>query len=119
MENKKKVLVVVLANTETHEGKGRVTNALMMVRELQEANHEVKLLFDGAGVESFAEMKDEDNEFHDMYKKVEHNVAGGCSFCAQAFGVSDDLDDDDLLSEYHEHQSFAKYVKDGYQIVNF
>lgn len=44
-----KVAIVVLAGTETHEGLGRVVNALEAAKELKEGNDEVRIIFDGAG----------------------------------------------------------------------
>jgi hypothetical protein len=39
-----KVAIVVLAGTETHEGLGRVVNALEAVKEFKEARDDVKLI---------------------------------------------------------------------------
>ena len=44
-----KVALVVLADNETHEGLGRVVNAMMAARELQEGGDHVRLVFDGGG----------------------------------------------------------------------
>jgi hypothetical protein len=44
-----KAAIVLLADTETKEGLGRMSNALTSVREFKEENQEVTLIFDGAG----------------------------------------------------------------------
>lgn len=115
----KKVLIVILSNTKTHESKGRLANGLMMAKEMKEKGHTPKIIFDGAGVQSFAKIKHEDNDFHSLYSELKDVIVGGCSFCANAFGVKDELDESDLISEYHDHQSFVRYLEADYQIVNF
>lgn len=50
-----KAAIVVLADTETHEGLGRVVNALEAVKEFQDAGEDVQLIFDGAGTKPSAE----------------------------------------------------------------
>ena len=44
-----KAAIVVLADTETKEGLGRVANALTSAKEFKEEDHEVTVIFDGAG----------------------------------------------------------------------
>ena len=44
-----KVAIVVLADTDTHEGLGRVVNAMEAVKEFKDAHDDVQLIFDGAG----------------------------------------------------------------------
>jgi hypothetical protein len=47
--NRLKIAIVVLADTDTYEGLGRVVNALEAVKECRDAEDEVRLIFDGAG----------------------------------------------------------------------
>lgn len=44
-----KVAIVILADTDTHEGLGRVVNALEAVKEFKDGHDDVQLIFDGAG----------------------------------------------------------------------
>lgn len=48
-----KVAIVVLADTDTHEGLGRVVNALEAVKEFKDGHDDVQLIFDGAGPSGF------------------------------------------------------------------
>lgn len=44
-----KALVLVLADTDSHENLGRVVNALQLAREFKTSGDEVVVIFDGAG----------------------------------------------------------------------
>ena len=41
--------IILLADTETHEGMGRMANALTTVKEFKEAGDDAVVVFDGAG----------------------------------------------------------------------
>lgn len=62
-----KVAVLVLAGTETHEGLGRLVNALMLAQELKGAGDEVRLVFDGAGTEGLAALADPSHKAHALF----------------------------------------------------
>ena len=114
-----KILIVVLAGKETHEGMGRLSNALVMAKELHEAHHTVKIIFDGAGTEWLPEITKEDSHFYKIYSEVEDLIVGACDFCANAFKVKEEIKDVKLLPEFMGHPSFKKYIEEGYQIINF
>ncbi len=44
-----KAAIILLADTETSEGMGRMANALTTVKEFQDAGDDAVLIFDGAG----------------------------------------------------------------------
>jgi len=44
-----KAAIVILADTESKEGLGRVANTLTAAKEFREEDHEVTIVFDGAG----------------------------------------------------------------------
>ena len=116
-----KVAIVVLAGTETHEGLGRIVNALLVAKELQENGDDVKLLFDGAGTEGLAAVAKPDHKAHSLYQAVQAIVIGACSYCASAFGVRETLQDlgIPLLEDYAQHPSLRSYLAEGYQLVTF
>ncbi len=116
-----KVAIVILADIETHEASGRVTNALTTAKELQENQDEVKLIFDGASARWIPELEDENHKMHPLYKSVKSNVAGVCKFCAKAFGVINEIRKTDvlLLDDFEQHPSLRKYIANGYQIITF
>lgn len=114
-----KILVVILAGRETHEGMGRLSNALVMAKELYEAGHTVKIIFDGAGTEWLPEITKENSHFYKFYNELNDLIVGVCDFCAGAFKVKEQIKSVKLLPEYMGHPSFKKYVEEGYQIINF
>lgn len=84
-----KVAIVVLADTETHEGLGRVVNALEAVKEFKDGHDDVQLIFDGAGAKWIPELEKGDHKLHGLYAAVKDRIGGVCEFCAGAFEVKD------------------------------
>ncbi|MDY6780919.1 MAG: DsrE family protein [Halobacteria archaeon] len=116
-----KAAIVVLADTETHGDMGRVTNALEAAKEFKENGDDVKVIFDGAGTKWIGELADEEHDLHGLYREVESEVSGVCSFCADAFGVSDEAEENDVdaLDEFEGHPSIRSLVDEGYEVITF
>lgn len=116
-----KVAIVILAGTETHEGLGRLVNALETAKEMKEAGDELRVVFDGAGTEGLATLSDPAHRRHGLYLAVREHVSGACSFCANAFHVREKLEQAQvtLLSEYDDHPSIRRLLADGYQVLTF
>lgn len=116
-----KVAIVVLAGTETHEGLGRVVNAMEAVKELKEGGDDVRLIFDGAGTAWVPELERKEHKAHRLYAAVADRVAGVCAYCAGAFGVKEAVAalKVPLAGEYDGHPSLRRLVHDGYQVITF
>jgi len=116
-----KTAIFVLADVGTHDGLGRVVNALEATKQFKEANDEVKLYFDGAGTKWIAELNKPDHIAHGLFESVSDKVEGACQFCANAFGAGDSVKqcNVELLDEYDEHVSVRELVSRGYLIMNF
>ena len=116
-----KAAIVVLADTETKEGLGRVANALTSVREFKEEDHDVTLIFDGAGTKWIGELSDPDHKYNGHFESVKGEIQGACAYCARAFGVKDEVEQSnvELLGEFEGHPSLAKLVSQGYQVITF
>ncbi|MBI2575476.1 DsrE family protein [Candidatus Woesearchaeota archaeon] len=119
MKKENKTLIIILAGKETHEGMGRLANALVMAKELHEAGHTVKIVFDGAGTEWVPEITKEGSHFYKIYNELQDLVVGACDFCASAFKAKENIKDVKLLSEVMGHPSFKGYVEEGYMMVTF
>lgn len=121
MTTKLKAAIVVLADTETHEGMGRVANALEAVKEFKQHGDDVKLIFDGAGVKWAVALSNPDHKLSGLYRQVSDKVAGICQYCAGAFEVTDAAIECKLklLSEFDGHPSFRDLLAEGYQIITF
>lgn len=116
-----KVAIVVLAEKGSHEGLGRVVNAMEFAKELHEKGDDVKLVFDGAGVTFIPELEKDDHDAHPLYEGVKPVIEGACKFCSKSFGVINDVQKTNvnLLDDYDDHPSLRSYVTDGYQVVTF
>ncbi len=116
-----KAAIVVLADTETKEGLGRVANALTSAKEFKEEDHEVTVVFDGAGTRWIGELSDPDHKYHGHFESVKGDVKGACAYCARAFGVKDEVQESgvELLGEFEGHPRLAKLVSQGYQVITF
>ena len=92
-----KAAIVVPADTETdtetHDGMGRVANALEAVKEFKQHGDEIKLIFDGTGVKWAAALASHDHKLHDVYQQVSDKVSGICRHCAGASGVMEEAAD--------------------------
>jgi hypothetical protein len=116
-----KVAIIILAGTESHEGLGRLVNALETAKEMKEAGDDLRVVFDGAGTEGLATVSDPQHRRHALYLAVQDQISGACSFCANAFKVRDTLAQAQvpLLSEYDDHPSIRRLLADGYQVLTF
>lgn len=116
-----RVSIVVLADTDTHEGLGRIANAMEAVKEFKEHGDDVRLIFDGAGVKWPSELASPDHKLHRLYEKVSDKIAGACDYCSEAFGVKTQLAQSNikLISEFERHPSFRSLIAQGYQVITF
>ena len=114
-----KVAIIVLADTDTHEGLGRAVNALQAVKEFKDAHDDVQLIFDGAGPKWIPEFAKPDHMAHGLYAAVKDRISGACEFCAGAFGVKEAVVSCGvtLAGEHDGHPSFKKLVSQGYQVM--
>lgn len=112
---------MVLADNETHEGLGRVVNAMVATRELQDAGDDVRLIFDGGGTTWPGELSNDEHTAHGLWESVHESVYGACSYCADAFEATQDVANAEvkLLDEYKRHPSIRTLLDDGYQILTF
>lgn len=116
-----KVAIIVQADTETHEGLGRVVNALEAVKEFKDGHDDVQLIFDGAGAKWIPELGKPDHKLHGLYAAVKDRIGGVCEFCAGAFGVKDAVVacGVKLAGEFEGHRASKKLLSQGYQVITF
>ena len=100
-----KVALVVLADDETHEGLGRVVNAMVAAKEMVDAG----------------ELARDDHQAHQLWESIHDAVHGACSFCADAFEATDGVKEAGvtLLDEYKRHPSFRTLLAEGYHVITF
>ncbi len=116
-----KMAVFVLADIESHGDMGRLVNALVAVKEAKDAGDTVALVFDGAGTRWPGVLIDPGHPVHPLYDAVRDQVTGACRFCADAFGVEEEVGRAglSLLDQYDHHPSLRSYLADNYHVVTF
>jgi hypothetical protein len=115
-----KAAIMVLAGTDSHADLGRVTNALQVAAEFDEAGDDVVVIFDGAGTQWIPELEDDDHSLHAVYRSLLEDVRV-CDFCADAFHVGEEVDNSDAsrAAEFRGHPSVRSLVYDGYELITF
>lgn len=116
-----KAALVVFAGTEGREGVGRVANALVTAKEFKESGDEVTIVFDGAGTTWIGTLAEPSHRYHEAFEEVRDRVAGACSYCADRYGMTEQVKQAGipLLDEYEQHPSIRRLLADGYQVVTF
>jgi hypothetical protein len=116
-----KTAIVILADTESNEGLGRMVNALTVAKEFKEEDHDVTVIFDGAGTKWVGELSDPEHKYNKHFESVKDEVEGACAYCARAFGVKEEVQESgvELMGEFEGHPSLANLVSEGYQVITF
>jgi hypothetical protein len=116
-----KVAIFVLADVGTHEGLGRVVNALEAVKQFKEAKDDVRLYFDGTGPKWIHELSKKDHIDYGLFESVKDKLEGACLFCATAFGAKGAVQECkvQLIDEKDQHIDVRNLVASGFQIMNF
>ena len=115
------VAILVLADTQTHADLGRVVNAMMTAKELNEAGDDVQVIFDGAGTQWLGELASPEHKAHKLFEQVRDVVSGACGYCARAFDAEEGVSRADVkvLEEYHDHPSIRGLLASGHQVITF
>ena len=121
-EPKGKYAIVLQAGNETNEGMARAVHALLYATELVEKGYPVVLIFDGAGTGWANELRKPENPLHPHYAKLKKLgiVEEICDYCAESFGVKDNLPEQQkklLVGDYEGHPSLVKWIERGYRVI--
>ena len=116
-----KIGVVVFADTESHADLGKVVNALLLIREADEAGDDVRLIFDGAGVGWIGTLADPAHRSHALFQTVRGRITGACAYCAAACGATEAIEAAavPLLDEYRQHPSLRTLVAERFAVLVF
>lgn len=120
-----KVAIIVLTDSDSPEGRGRLVHAMTAAKELFEAGHEVKILFEGAGVNWFAVFHKNEyfmQRYGPTFEGIKSLIFGACNFCAiERFGVGEAVSalGIDLLGDDGQHFSVGNLVTEGFQIITY
>lgn len=116
-----KVAVVILAGTEGNEALGRLANALFTAKEFVEHGDDIRIIFDGAGVTCIPALANPDHRYHTLYNELRDYISGVCSYCADAFQVTQAVKKEALkfADEFEGHPSLRNLLNQGYQVLTF
>ena len=116
-----KVAIVILADTKTEEGLGRVYNALVAAKEFRDAGDATAIYLDGAGTRWPAELAKPDHIAHTLYTDVKGLVVGACGGCAAVFSATDGAQAEGiaLLEQFGVGVSYRDMLEQGYQVITF
>ena len=116
-----KIAIILFSDTNTVEAMGRVSNAFILASESAENGDDLKIIFEGAGTRWIQELEKSDHKLHPLYSGLKDKITGGCTFCAQAFGVKTEVEKAGLplLAEYKSHPSLRSLVVEGYEVITF
>ena len=119
---------LIVRDIEPPQGRGKVAHTLTNALELKAADHEVKVLFEGQGVEWLALFQKREDNFTKHYgarfdeAHAAGLLAGACNFCttvrfkvaesAEHYGVP-------LYGDDGQHGSLVSFLQEGYQILSF
>ncbi|MEX1014029.1 MAG: DsrE family protein [Candidatus Paceibacterota bacterium] len=116
-----KLMVVLLSDTSTHENMGRALHALLYAKQAKDAGMDVKLIFDGGGVEWAAKLADKEHQMHELYKELLDSgvIEGVCAFCSEAFEVETKLKETEVsfVDEDEGHPNVGKRIANDWQIL--
>ncbi len=118
-----KVLIVLQAGTELHEGRARALHAMLYAKELTEAGASVRVVFDGAGTEWLARFRTPAGQGSRSGQLFRELTEAGltyevCDYCAGAFDVREELvaAGEALTGRYFDHPSLIGHLRDGFQV---
>jgi len=99
----------------------RALHALLYTKELNDAGHEVQLLFDGAGTAWIPEFENPEFQYHSVYQAVKSDnlIAGACAYCADAFQTREAISTAGIQFQDQSdgHPSIAQLVQEGFSLI--
>ncbi|WP_407319361.1 sulfur reduction protein DsrE [Isoptericola halotolerans] len=98
-----------------------VYRALGTAQEFVQAGDDVKIVFDGSGVDSLAAIAAPEHQLHDLLESLRDQVAGACGFCAKAHEAATAITEAGypLLTDNKGHASLRDLVVEGRTVLTF
>lgn len=101
---------------------GRAIHSLVYTQDLHEAGHEVKLIFDGQGVQWIHRLEDPGHKVNPLFKAVKKlNVIEVCGHCASSFNETENIQQANVSFakdvDAEDHTNIATLVSEGWQII--
>ncbi|AEH07568.1 DsrE family protein [Methanothermococcus okinawensis] len=94
-------------------------HVLLFAKEMNEKGDNVKIIFEGEGVNWAKDLLNEDHPLSNHAKPLLNNFVV-CEACANMFGVLDDIKGKlNIENDLFGHISLKKYLDEGYNIIEF
>lgn len=122
-----KTAIIVMSDPKGgEEATGRVFNALAAAYDFKQRDHEVAILFQGAGTRWIGELEKADHPAHELFVGVKDKVAGISCGCADVFGGAEeaeacgvDILKDNAVPGTTGLASLAALGEEGYTTLTF
>jgi len=99
----------------------RVYRGLRVALEFKKAGDDLRVVFDGSGVETLAGIAHPDDKRHSLLVDLGNSVDGACGYCSVAHKVRDQIVGAGfaLLTDDDGEVSVRRYVNEGYTVLNY
>ena len=120
--------LLIIRDVEPPQGRGNLAHTLTNALSLNDAGHDVKVFFEGQGVEWLKLFEERDDGFTQGYGQrfdQAHQaglLAGACNFCAAVrFNTSDSAErlGIPLYGDEGEHGSLVSFLEGGWHVLTF
>lgn len=92
-------------------------HTLLFAKEMKDKGDEVKIIFEGEGVQWAKDFLNEDHPLHNHAKPLFENIVV-CEACASMFNVLNDIKDKVTVENaLYGHISLRKYLEENYKII--
>lgn len=98
-------------------------HVLLNAIDMNEKEHEVKVIIEGSATKLVPELAKADNPMHRLYEKAKglDLIDGACKACSNKMGVLETAKGEGLrlLDEMSGHPSMARFREEGFEIITF
>lgn len=91
--------------------------------EMKAAGHECKIIVEGEATTLIPEVSKQEHFLHGLFNQVKEAdlIEGVCRACSMKMQVLEHIEKTELpvLDDMSGHPGMAKYIEDGFEIINF
>lgn len=121
-----KYAILMLSADDYPEGRGRMAHAMVTAEGLLSKGHDVKILFQGQGVQWLRTWQQMEHPFaknyRERFERIRPHIAGACAFCTDGrFKVGEEVRalDVSIRGADGGHDDMGDLIEEGYQLVTF
>lgn len=99
------------------------THVMLYGLDFAAKGYDVKIILEGAATKLPGQLKDPEEPFAELYKKIidKNLIDCVCMACSVKMGAAKEIEGQGLPlnGELNGHPSLSKYVEQGYQVITF